>query len=314
MKKIKKIIKSLLQFLNILKEPSECSLYMTEICNFKCKGCRRSVIDIHNSRELSLETVKKFLSVYPQTRGFCIAGQGEPTLCSNFVEIVEFLIKKRKYVNIITNASNIEKFLKLKVVPNYISISLYGYDNKSYKEYCGLEVFDKVIENFKTLKNKFKNVGFSYFVNKENYLDLEKILKLCDEIKPAFLDINNYLAYDVDSESETNKIIKVNDVDIIQHINNLINGRDYIRSKPNYIDVDSDCFNCASYLTSVSLDGDGNLCGCKTQMVPDPIYGNIYKDKDPFNSFELVRLRNIVKQGKKPHEVCTFCMRRIPNA
>jgi radical SAM protein with 4Fe4S-binding SPASM domain len=284
---------------------------MTEICNFKCKGCRRSIIDVHKSKDIDLKIVQKLLSHYPQLKGFCLAGQGEPTLCRNFVEIVDYLKKRKKYVYIVTNASDITKFLELKTAPDSISISLYGFDNDSYQRYCGLAVFDNVIENFKVLKTKFKQVGFSYIVSKENYFELEKVLKLCDEIQPDFLNLVNYLAYDENSEEEINKIINVQDVEIINHINNLLSeNRAYVKSTPHYINPDSTCFKCCSYLQAINVDGQGNIGGCRSHIVPDSVYGNIFNEKDAFNSSEMLKLRNLAKNKTAPHDCCKYCFRR----
>lgn len=312
MKKIKQYIKSVLKKLNILKEPSECSLFMTEVCNFKCKGCRRSVIEIHKAKELQLETVQALVSKYPQIKSFCIAGQGEPTLCSNFVEIVDFLKNKKKYTFIITNASNISKFIELNTRPDCISISLYGYDNQSYEDYCGVPVFDKVIDNFKSLKEKFPRVGFSYIVNKENYLDLAQVVKLCDEIQPDFLDVFNYLAYDPESDDEVNKIIKSDDFEIINYINSFFTAeRKYMNARPSFLNLKDSHFKCNSYSTLINLDGEGNIGGCRVQIVPDAMYGNIHQDKDPFKSQEMRRLRDLSKNNCQPHNTCKYCIKRV---
>jgi len=68
--------------------PTSCTLFMTDKCNFKCLGCYRSVIRVKESKEMTLATVQKVLSLYPSINSFCVAGLGEPTLCSNFVDIL----------------------------------------------------------------------------------------------------------------------------------------------------------------------------------------------------------------------------------
>jgi len=304
------ILEALIKINKNNPKPRYCSLFMTEICNLKCKGCRRSTVEQHRSNELKLDTIKQLLKSYPGIKSFCIAGQGEPTLCSNFVEIVDYLKSRNKYVLIVTNGTNTEKFNMLQTKPDRISISLYGYDNQSYLSYCGANIYERIVENFKLLKSKFNNVGFSYIVNRENYEDLEKIINFCDNVKPEFLTINNYLAYDPDNFEETNKIITVNDKEIVNFINNICKNKAYIDAKPEYIDINKPIFKCSSYHTTINLDGNGNISCCLSQIPPDADFGNIFNDKNPFNSETINNLRkqNYVKNCFA-HENCKYCFR-----
>jgi len=287
--------------------PHSCSLFMTDKCNFKCSGCSRSVIGIKHFKEMTLTTVKKLLSLYPSIDAFCVAGLGEPTLCSNFVDIVNFLRKNEKFVGIITNGTNSNRLLALAYEPNYISISLYGYDNESYLANTGMSAYDTVIETFSKLKLRFKNVGFSYVLNKTKYRDLDKILSLCDDLKPEFLHLVNYLVYDPTITEEVRKIITVKDTEIIDYIDSICVGRDYIRLKPVYVDFNNLKFNCKSYDYIINLDGDGNIGGCQRQIPPDASFGNVFRDKDPYNSLEMCRLRNLMHSSNHIHEECRFC-------
>ena len=291
--------------------PKTCGLFMTNKCNLKCMGCRRSVLNIEDSKEISLSTVKKLLSLYPDIKSFSIGGFGEPTLCEEFVNIMDFLKREGKKANIITNGTSINKILRLKYKPDRIIVSLYGYDAKSYLFYTGIEVYNQVMNNFLRLKAHFDNVGLVYIVTRENYRNLEKILPLCDKLKPDFLQLINYLAYDITKSDEVNKIITVKDNEIIEYIKRLCKNRDYIKEKPVYIDFENPKFNCTSYDTRINLDGDGNIGGCLRQIPPDSSFGNIFREKEPFNSTEMRRLRRLqhtmAKKEKTPHKECNYC-------
>jgi molybdenum cofactor biosynthesis enzyme MoaA len=293
------------------KVPYTCGLFMTDRCNFKCLGCRRSISNINNSKEMKLNTVKQLLSLYSSIKSFTVAGFGEPTLCEEFVDIVQFLKKEEKKVNIITNGTNIDKILQLKYRPDRITISLYGYDAHSYLTYTRVDKYNHVIENFLRLNEDFNNVRLLYILTRKNYRDLEKILLLCDRLKPDFLQLINYLAYDIANKVEVQKIITVEDKKIIEYIDELCKSRDYIRIKPVYIDLENPKFNCRSYNSRINLDGNGNIGGCLRQKPPDSSYGNIFKEKDPFNSTEMKRLRRLqhtmAKTKKPPHEECNYC-------
>jgi radical SAM protein with 4Fe4S-binding SPASM domain len=306
---LKKKIRSILFMRKTM--PTACSLFMTDRCNFKCIGCRRSVLNVKNSKEMTLNTVKKLLSLYPSIKGFSIAGFGEPTLCEEFVDIVEFLKKEEKRVYIVTNGTNLNQFLKITCKVDQISVSLYGYDVESYRSYTRVDAFQKVTENFVKIKKKFNNVGLTYILTRENYRDLERILPLCDRLRPDFLDLINYLAYDVTNNKEIQKIITVNDTEFVEYIEKLFKSRDYIRIKLVYVDFEHPKFNCNSYDSRINLDGDGNIGGCMRQIPPDSSFGNIFKEKDPFNSAEMKRLRRLQHTMKKtktpPHKECNYC-------
>lgn len=287
--------------------PTFGNLYMTDRCNFKCPSCRRNVVGIGTSKEMTLVTVQRLLSLYPSINRFCIAGLGEPTLCQNFVEIVDFLKRIQKSVGIITNGTNPSKLLELTYEPDYISISLYGYNDEQYIPYAGSGVFERVIENFKNIKSRFKNVGFSYIVNKTNYGTVDKILELCDKLKPNFLDLHNYLAYDPDNREEISKIITVKDKEIISYIDAICNRRGYRVNKPVLVDFDKPKFWCRSYNYLINLDGSGNIGGCQRHIPPDQSFGNIFNDEDPFNSTEMKRLRKIMHKKTYMHKECSFC-------
>lgn len=294
--------------------PTECTLYFTDVCNFNCAGCRRQTVDKPVHKEITLDLVKKILDEYPSLKSFCIAGYGEPTLGKHFTEVVNYLIDNDKYVGIITNGSYTERILQLKKAPNYISISLYGFTNEQYKNYVGAGLFSKVIDNFKKIKERFGNVGFSYFLNKDNYRSLEKVLELCDEVKPAFLNLANYLAYDSIETEDTKKIIKTSDMDIIKYIEEQCGSRKYINARPIYLDEGSLDFECSSYSNTINLDGEGNIGGCQRQIPPSLNYGNIYLEADPYNNLQMQTQRKRINDNQYPHPNCKTCFgRHNPN-
>jgi len=287
--------------------PTKCSLFMTDKCNFKCKGCYRSKVATNKTNEMGLEPIKKLLSLYPSIRGFTVAGLGEPTMCSNFVEIVNFLKKRRKVVGIITNGTNPNPLLELAQEPNYLSISLNGYDNKSYVKYTGTASYNKVIDTFFRARDKIGNVGFSYILNRENYQDLDKVLPLLDELKPKFVYLLNYLVYNPTVKEEVQKIITSKDRKIIDYIDESCNGRDYIKLKPTYIDFENPKFSCKSYGSVINLDPDGNIGGCRRQIPPSKSFGNLFEDRFPYNTAKMRRCRYLMHKKAYIHGECRFC-------
>ncbi|RJP65598.1 MAG: glycosyltransferase [Ignavibacteriales bacterium] len=297
--------------MNLNMLPGECTLYFTDVCNFSCAGCSRQTVGKPKHKEIDLEVIKKLLDEYPSLQGFCVAGLGEPTIARHFPEVVNYLMDQGKYVGIITNGTYPERLLQLKKSPSYISISLYGYSGDEYKEYVKVDAFKKVIENFITLKKRFGNVGFSYILNKDNYKKLDKILALCDDLQPSFLNLVNYLAYDSVETIDTGKIITTSDTEIIKYIEDRCNTRSYVNARPIYIDKKDKSFNCPSYGYVINVDGQGNIGGCQRQITPAISYGNLFLEEDPYNNIQMQTIRKRINEDKYPHFNCNSCFGRF---
>jgi radical SAM protein with 4Fe4S-binding SPASM domain len=255
---------------------------------------------------MTVATVKKLLSIYPSIRFFSLSGQGEPTLCDGFVDVVNFLKQKGKHVEVVTNGTNPEKLLSLVFEPDSISISLYGYDDKSYLAYTGAPAYSKVIEGYLKLRDKLRNVGFSWIVTRENYRQLDHLLPLCDRLQPAFLHLVNYIASSHEGR-EIERIITVKDTEIADYLEDVCAGRTYVKVKPILVDFDNPQYHCTSYARKINVDGDGNIGGCQRQVPPSSHFGNIFRDEDPYNSPEMRRLRRIAQQRRHPHAECHLC-------
>lgn len=292
--------------------PVQASLYMSELCNFKCEGCRRSVVGHNKKGFLELDDVKLLLKKYPTLKSFTLAGLGEPTLSKHFSDIVNYLSSMNKSVLVITNGTNAKQFEDIEDKNIKISISLYGLNNQAYEKYTHTSFYEKVIGNYKILREKFNHVGFSYIISRTNYNELEELVKLTDELKPEFLNLYNYLVYAPENEEEKAKTVTKDDVEIISKVNEVRKNRGYV-SELTIADFDKDCYTCDSYGKVINLAPDGGIGGCRRQVPPSLKYGNIYKDKNPYNSKVMNNLRKKIKCGEYPHEECKYCFGRFDN-
>ena len=298
--------------MNTLYFPREATLYMTKVCNFYCEGCSRQTVGVKTFDDFGIEVVEKALEQYPTLNGFCLAGLGEPTLNKNFVPIVNYLKENKKFVGVITNGSNIKPFQKLDYQPDYVSVSLYGYNKKQYNDYVKLDIFDKVIENFKELKKLNTSVGLSYFVSRDNIKNLKEVISLAENIGADFLNITNYLVYNTSDEKELSKIIYTEDTDLINEIEQILSTTNIINARPIYLDKDNFSFYCASYRNIINIDGNGNIGGCQRQFQPSKEYGNIFTDTDPYNNGEMKKLQLMIKNSLYPHgDNCKYCFGKM---
>ena len=177
-----------------------------------------------------------------------------------------------------------------------------------------LRYIQNVIENYWRLKEKYSNVGFSYTLSKNNYQDLSKILCLCDNLNPSFLQINNYLPRSLCPE-QVEKSITVNDRSIINAIEKVICNRPYSIHTPTFLTFDRPLAGrtpiCNSYNRIITVDEAGNIGGCNGPISPSSCFGNIFTNTKPYNTPEMRRLRNLARSRLFPHPECLYCCNKL---
>lgn len=155
---------------------------LTARCNFNCPMCY-----VHQSVEQVNEqggelTARQWLEIAAaaQKRGmvFALLTGGEPLIRKDFFEIYDGLKKMGLMISINSNGSMIqgeilERFLK--DPPLRFNISLYGGNNKTYENMCGLPAYDRVKENIRTLRQAGVAVSLNLSITQHNCQDLELI-------------------------------------------------------------------------------------------------------------------------------------------
>lgn len=140
-------------------------LLLTEKCNLNCKMCIRGD---KSNRELSLCDIKGIQSIEELSTHDIVITGGEPTLCKNFIQIVDFLKGKCKSLSICTNGTTdyyINKdFLDSKVS---IQISLDG-TREIHDLIRGENSFDQIINTISKLEALEIPFTVSSVVNKNN--------------------------------------------------------------------------------------------------------------------------------------------------
>ena len=289
--------------------PRFLSLYMTTKCNLACKGCKRDVIGSDSHADMSLEIVQNVLNRYPQIQSVSVCGFGEPTLNSALGDILRCLADAGVYRELVTNGTNPEKLRQLSALPQKTCISLYGYDRSSYISYTGRDCFDKALRSYSTLRELGGVVGFTWTLRKNDIDTFSRVLDLCDVLKPDFLRLHNYIAYNIANIQDRDTVACLSDDDVIKKVRELIGEREYV-TPLRYLDVKNSKHTCQSYQTLMGVNGDGDIGGCLSQFSPSSSMGNIYRDHDPFNTRPMQRLRMREAYGCCPHPECLYCFRR----
>lgn len=138
------------------QNPITADIFLTNYCNNRCNYCTYKRWDLNNNNYfMNFIDFKKYIKRLKELGvvGFILTGGGEPTINPEFDNIAKFLTENKLHWGINTNF-NILKYIS----PDYLKISLDGYNNETYKNNRGVNHYTKVIDNIKAyLDWKYKN-------------------------------------------------------------------------------------------------------------------------------------------------------------
>lgn len=125
--------------------PITADIFLNNYCNNKCPYCtyRRWEFD-DGARYMDFQSFVTYAKRLHDLGviGYILTGGGEPTISKDFDQIAEWLSTNQYQWGINTNFNEI-KFIK----PNYLKVSLDGWDSDSYIEKRGVDSYQKVRNN-----------------------------------------------------------------------------------------------------------------------------------------------------------------------
>lgn len=129
------------------RRPITADIFLTNYCNNKCPYCtyRRWNLD-GGAFSMSLEEFKRYASRLMElgVSGFILTGGGEPTVNPDFPRIAEWLETVGLHWGINTNFNALHL-----IRPDYLKVSLDGWDEDSYEESRGVRAYEKTRENIR---------------------------------------------------------------------------------------------------------------------------------------------------------------------
>ena len=166
--------------------PVSGNFELTARCNFSCPMCyvHRNREDIH--AEL---TAQQWISLARQARDrgmvFALLTGGEPFVRKDFFEIYDAMREMGLMVSINSNGSMLSGEIRRKLLENppvRMNISLYGGCADTYRNMCGQDAFDQVVENIRALKEGGIHVSINLSITPYNRQDLERIRAIAREL------------------------------------------------------------------------------------------------------------------------------------
>lgn len=132
---------------NILsRKPITADIFLNSACNNKCPYCTYARYKQRSSSYMTFEDFTRNITILLANgvKGVILTGGGEPTISPDFERITKWLETYSIPYGINTNF-NVFKAIK----PNYLKISLDGYDRESYQKARGVDKYYTVISNIK---------------------------------------------------------------------------------------------------------------------------------------------------------------------
>ena len=297
---------------------------LTARCNFNCPMCyvhlHQDDIDARG-REL---TAQQWIELGRQAKAagmmFLLLTGGEPFVRKDFFEIYSALKQMGLLISINSNGSMLKGEVLQQLLdnpPHRINISLYGGSNETYKNMCGLNVFDSVVENIRTLKQAGVDARLNLSITPYNCKDIQKIYEIATELN-VHVKASSYMypAIRVHSDYGCNDRLSPEDAgkcmvewDSLRLSREAFNAKAQ-ELKDNSANFERECsadldegVSCRAGCTSFWMTWDGRMVPCG--MMPGP---TTYPLEVGFDA-AWQQLRKETREIRMPKE-CTACPNR----
>lgn len=264
--------------------PINLEVDLTEICNHRCSFCNSWGYRESNEVTLEEKVIKPILKEAKEmgTKSISFTGGGEPMVHKDFLEILKYSKKVGLENGLLTNGSRInEKNVEdLRKNLEWARISIGGGNKETYKSIQGIDHFDRVIDNIKSLSSKKSEynlkVGVRMLVLENNISSIEDLANTLKETNIDYLQLapNEYSKDGGKfwNSPRTRQIFgKVKD--IIQPIKFL--GAGYNINQNESINYPEKCY---AHFFQGTISGNGNFLFCKNSRgIEEYSLGNIKK-------------------------------------
>ncbi len=302
--------------------PRCVKLHVNSFCNFKCVFCWYHSKFVKKSKKKKALPFEKFKEIVDDSRimgveQISILGEGEPTLHPDIFKMIKYAKKSDIRVMIDTNLSIHPKHLKHMLEIDLIRVNLSAVSPKKhgFLQAGGSDkMFYRVLKNLKFLyeiksKNKLKLnkpvVHIVYILNKYNFKDIDKMLKICSKFGIEYVEFKLMQA-----NSDTSSLIlspkEMKELKLLiekllkaqreyKYRTNLYEVLDIIKRSINCdrktVQFENACYNRFFYLNTlasnnircytgwyyVHIDINGNVFPCCNHQ--QFLVGNIYRNR-----------------------------------
>lgn len=298
--------------------PISIDVEPTNRCNFRCPHCQLTYWNKKNC-DLSLNSFKTILAQFPNLNFLKLQGIGEPMLCNDFVDMLEY--GESKFINIdsTTNGSvKSKRFLELvkKLNRTQIRFSIDGANEDTYKKMRPEGKFKSIIEFASQILKERGNktqpkIIFWMVLTKHNINEVSELIHLAKKLNIECVGLQTTLHNW--SKDEVKAVTKT-----IVYESELFNNHiEKAKALANYLRIELIIENslltkarkCKWPFTSTFIAANGDVVPCCWLADSATVkMGNIFEERFDviWNSKNYREFRSSIKEHKLK-EYCKSC-------
>ncbi len=312
--------------------PLSLTLWICNRCNLKCGFCLKNIDGLWNRRQIlpdmTLDTFKKILALFKTASSISFISDGEPLLNKDFLDMVDYTLKFKKRissVSLVTNGTLIDGAMAEKLILSNLSsieISLKAASPEEFQKVTKSSkiYYDRVIDGIKCLVALRKNlkvdkkIGLSYVLYKSRLAQMPEAIELASSLNVDYLLFHNFVPYGKFDSEGAKEVLFCDDQEVAMFIQKLKKIPQKIEIRwPLLLRKNNYSGYCHSLFHTLIIDSMGHVGMCGLALPPPSSeYGNIFKDKNIWNSKHFVEMRRcfLSQQKNKRDELpngCKFC-------
>ncbi len=283
--------------------PVSATFELTPFCNFACNMCYVRLTPEQANKQGKMLNTEQWIHIAEEakrlgTLGLEITG-GEAITRPDFPVLYERFIRLGFLVSLRSNGYLLEgETLKLitKYKPRYVSITLYGASDETYKKVCGIENgFSTVAQNVSHLKEAGVLTNLTVTLTNDNYSDRGKLVEWAKN-NGFFISFYGALITPIRAAKRSIEHLRINyDVNYPDVTN--YNTNRIVKNREDFMHPFSSCRDYGSKFC-VTWDGRMTLCSCFAEIWSDALSQSI---NDAYK-----QLYERLNQIKRPTE-CISC-------
>ncbi len=244
---------------------SSATFEILNACNFKCVHCYNQNLAI---KFMPLTDALKIIDELCMLgcKNITLTG-GETTMHPQFEKIYKYCFDKGLKITLYTNGYYINKFLNFlkKYPPLNIDISLYGMNDKTYKEICHIkDGFSVISNNINLILSNGLPITLKSVIMQQNCDQFDQINAYCTKLNIPFrFDLNLLTSKDFVNKQEDNSLTDDKYFQVMNQIrkHKLNNWMGYITRENVFNDSDA-LYSCGAGRISLFINCNGGVRIC----------------------------------------------------
>ncbi|HEY48844.1 MAG TPA: radical SAM protein [Dehalococcoidia bacterium] len=203
--------------------PKKLNIEVSSRCNLNCIMCIREVVK-EETGDMTLETYKALLPVFPEIETVNLIGIGEPLMNENLIEMIRLgkaHLPPNGTLSLTTNATLINRHIAEQLVSSGIDdvvISIDGATAETFNAIRKGATLDEVLRGIqllneakKKLESQTPRLGFEFVAMKRNVAELPQLVDLAAQHGISFIIVTNLLPH---TEEMNQQILYDSDSDL----------------------------------------------------------------------------------------------------